>query len=373
MTDRVALAQNDVSRQSQLNQRRNLADNPRFQAALLLTIVGLGSAMILLLSVVFRDTGGEGSLTHDLLMKALAWKRDQRLLAEAYRRSMDRTVDPCADFERFVCGNSDSADLLRDVQSRALAEAGRQLAQTLVPDIEDSGDNLTAVQKAASLFQLCVRLPSLEDDAAPKLSDLLRQLGLGWPPDPLPPGFVEETPAPTRIEAEALLVKLIALSLRWGLHTLLRCQVEPERKPNGLLVLTLRSSDELSNWLEARTELQRSETYNDALVTVVAGFHWPGGRQQAFSVVRSVASADRLLSALISNTSLWSGTHISAQTWRQVASQVAGRQVTPSVDSSTLLTALEYFVLKMTDDASVMAAWLVTAQARPCQRDTSTR
>ncbi|XP_075539109.1 uncharacterized protein LOC142573330 [Dermacentor variabilis] len=395
-----------------------MADNPRFQAALLLIIVGLGSAMILVLSFVFRGTGGEGSLTHDLLMKSLAWKRDQRLLAEAYRRSMDRTADACEDFERFVCGNSDSTHLLRDVraregdvqteaalqlsqsarpvlctvtrifffrffrgssvldkayastfsrscQRRALALAGRQLAQTLVPAVEDSGGNLTAVQKAASLFQLCVRLPSLEDDAAPKLSDLLRQLGFGWPPDPVPPGFVEEAPAPTRIEAEALLAKLIALSLRWSFHALFRCQVEPEQKPNGLLVLTVRSSDELSNWLEARTKLQRSEKYNEALLTVVAGFRWPGGRQQAFSVVRSIASADRLLSALISNASLWSGTHISAQTWRQVVSQVAGRQVTPSVEPSTLLTALEYFVLKMTDDASVIAAWLVLRKLSP--------
>ncbi|XP_072142233.1 uncharacterized protein [Dermacentor andersoni] len=401
-----------------------MADNPRFQAALLLSIVGLGSAMILVLSFVFRETGGEGSLTHDLLMRSLAWKRDQRLLAEAYRRSMDRTADPCEDFERFVCGNSDSTHLLRDVRSRkkkasnsakkgtcrlsfqlpqsappvssattrifflfswkqrsrqsiyantfsrscqrrALAEAGWQLAQTLVATVKDSGGNLTALQKAASLFQLCVRLPSLEDDAAPKLSDLLRQLGFGWPPDPLPPGFVEETPAPTRIEAESLLAKLIALSLRWRLHALFRCQVEPEQKPNGLLVLTVRSSDELSNWLEVRTELQRSEKYNEALLTVVAGFRWPGGRQQAFSVVRSVASADRLLSALISNTSLWSGSHISAETWRQVASQVAGRQVTPSVEPSTLLTALEYFVLKMTDDASVIAAWLVMRKLAP--------
>ncbi|XP_037509145.1 neprilysin-1 [Rhipicephalus sanguineus] len=362
---------NDVSVHSPFSQSHDVADNPRLQAAVLLIIVCLGTAMIMLLGFMFKDIGNEGSLTHDLLMKSLAWKRDQRLLSEAYRRAMNRTADPCADFEGFVCGTFDSSHVFQDMQSRALAEAGRQLAQTLVPAVEDNGVNLTAVQKAASLFQLCVRLPSLEDDAAPKLSALLRQLGLGWPPDPLPPGFVEETPAPTRTEAEALLFKLIALSLRWRLHTLFRCQVETERKPHGVLVLTVGISDELSEWLDARNELHRLETYNEALITVVAAFRWPGGRPQASSVVRSVASADRLLSALISNTSLWSGTHISAETWRQVTSRVAGRQVTPSVATSTLLTALEYFVLKMTDDAAVTAAWLVLRKLAPLSVNSS--
>ncbi|KAL1429874.1 hypothetical protein MTO96_015381 [Rhipicephalus appendiculatus] len=361
----------DVSVQSPFSQSHDVADNPRLQAAVLLIIVGLGTAMIMLLGFMFKDIGSEGSLTHDLLVKSLAWKRDQRLLSDAYRRAMNRTADPCVDFEGFVCGSTDSTHVLQDMQSRALAEAGRQLAQTPVPAVKDSGANLTAVQKAASLYQLCVSLPSLEDDAAPKLSAVLRQLGLGWPPDPLPPGFVEETPAPTRTEAEALLLKLIALSLRWGLHTLFRCQVEPEQKPQGVLVLTLGISDELTDWLEARTELHRLGTYNEALITVVAAFRWPGGRPQASSVVRSVASADRLLSALISNTSLWSGTHISAETWQQVTSRVAGRQVMPTVASSTLLTALEYFVLKMTDDASVTAAWLVLRKLAPLSVNSS--
>ncbi|KAL3176248.1 hypothetical protein MRX96_010568 [Rhipicephalus microplus] len=169
------------------------------------------------------------------------------------------------------------------------------------------------------------------------MSALLRKLGLGWPPNS--PGFIEETRVPTRTEAEALLLNLIALSLRWGMHTLLRCQVEPERNPQGVLVLTVGIGNELSDWLKARTELQRLGTYNEALIAVVAAFRWPGGRPQASSVVRSVASADRLLSALISNTSLWFGTHISAETWSQVTSRVAGRRVTPVVASSTLLTA----------------------------------
>lgn len=348
----------------QLPEHRDFVDNPRLQAALLLSIVGVGTAAILLLSFVFKDIEGEGSLNHDLLLKALAWKRDQRILSESYRRSMNRAVDPCTDFESFVCGNSASMDVFSDMHSRMLAAAGRYLAHLNVPSGSGGGSsNLTALEKAASLFQLCISLPSLEDDAAPKLFALLRQLGLGWSPEQ--PGFVEESPTPTRSEAEALLAKLVALSLRWGFHTLLHCAVEPERKLGGSLVLTVRSSDELSDWLVTRAELVPTNKYNEALVAVVGAFRWPGGLQQSVNVVRGIASADRLLSALVSNSSLWSGTRISAESWRRMASQVAGRPVAPSVQPSALLSVLEYFVLKMTDDAAVAAAWLMLRKLAP--------
>ncbi|XP_077553069.1 uncharacterized protein LOC144167761 [Haemaphysalis longicornis] len=270
---------------------------------------------------------------------------------------MDRSVSPCEDFDRFVCANS--AHVLRELRSRVLRAAAGRLARTAIP----REARMTAQQKAASLYQLCAHVASLEEDAAPQLSGLLGQLGLRWPKEQPLPGFAEEAPPPSRQEAAELLFELLALSLRWALHTLVRCQVEPN---NGSAVLAVRASEELSKWLQDRDELLRLQAYDRELSAVVGAFSWP----QTADIVRTVATADSVLGAVVSNASLWSGARMDFDTWREAASKAAGQAVTPYVQPSKLLPVVEYLVLNMTGVSSVVAAWLLIRAFVPSNKET---
>ncbi|XP_064472666.1 neprilysin-11-like isoform X2 [Ornithodoros turicata] len=265
-----------------------ILDKPSTQIASLTCVLLVGAAVTLFHTVYIRtwpDTYA-GHMRHESESQETRpryWKEDQWRLADMYRKTMNRAVDPCTNFQEFVCGRSTTPTLQRlryDIQ---------KVVTKVLKQVEIAASEQTSLEKAAALYKLCMNVFTLRQNSLTDMRKFMSNNGIEWPTS-------DNSSFPT---LEGLLDVLVDLSLNWSLHPFFRLSVEPEPTPNGRVALLLVISPDMQQWSIKRKELLRRGLYHDFLCRHVSAYLGRGRQDEFESLVRALQHADtRVASAL---------------------------------------------------------------------------
>ena len=101
-------------------------------------------------------------------------------------KSMDRSVDPCQDFNKFVCGRFIKESIIPDKQqivdltTTKLKDIIYDRGQMLMETESDDMDEFEIDQKIKDFYTTCTDVSQREKEGTKPILDILNNLG-GWP------------------------------------------------------------------------------------------------------------------------------------------------------------------------------------------------
>ncbi|CAN7975711.1 unnamed protein product, partial [Ixodes persulcatus] len=157
---------------------------------------------------------------------------------------MNQHIDPCQDFYGFVCGNFKEAQRrTRDqIMARIFENVQKALEKMTIPD-----NRLTAVQKAASLYQACIGVRCNPKDEIGALRHFMDKMDLSL----------------VDIGRGSPLEKILRLSLQYNIFSLLEVTIDHTAGPQGEKTIKIGISTAHLMWITSRKRL--SSDYKERL------------------------------------------------------------------------------------------------------------
>ncbi|XP_049520757.1 uncharacterized protein LOC119444926 [Dermacentor silvarum] len=254
------------------SQNEDRVDGRRFMASLLsLCLIGVVAGALtagLLTALLFYSPSSVFPSTNDSTADPLACTtNDCKYLAQWLRVKIDRKVDPCHDFYKFVCDDYKDYNSLNKVTFEVMRIAQSAAHATTVP-----ATGQTAWQKATALFKACLTMVDSKRDETKELTEWMTSLGL-------------DLRNLTSSEPFDPVDMVVRCSLDFGIPVLLSFTFENVTFVNKKRLMILNINIDEAKWLEYLQEALKTseEDINASTMKTLQKYGVPRSRLQGLS------------------------------------------------------------------------------------------
>lgn len=288
-----------------------------------------------------------------------------REVAKSIAKSLNRSVDPCKNFYRFVCDGWKRRHPVRrnEVRSSPFSLVGKELDTIIkkaLKKVPVAARKQTALEKAAVMYRECLKNYNVGNstESVKVLRDVLRYLRMPWPDVSTNSTF-------------SLFEVMVQLSLRWSIPSLFSVSVMPDpedTKTNILVINTMENLDVGFHQLQTGNNT-KNDTQDIMFMTMVQrianllGNNMTDYRTLAENVVMApivIASVKHFHFEVLGRTDAWPPKKYQIKHLESLTPQVSSKRWLDTVNRYLPLNVR----VNETDDVIVMSPgylWLVTS------------